>query len=84
MGPNNDFGQTFEALGEDRDDLDDEDVDDNSRAPGGRRFIDPDANMRISPDIGGAGDDSLDYSAGTGTLGASSLNFGFTTNKSFF
>jgi len=28
--------------------------------------------------------DSLLYSAGTGTLGASSLNFGFSANKSYF
>ena len=40
---------------------------------------DPDADQLNGPE----GGDSLLYSAGTGTLGASSLNFGFSGNKSY-
>lgn len=64
--------QSFDCFGEARDDLEDVETVLNNA---------PD-DSEGAPDAGDR--DSLNYSAGTGTLGATSLNFGFSASKGFF
>ena len=66
-----DFGHTFEGLGDDREDFEDVERQLNNAKHYGVQDVDAADDDK----------DSLLYSAGTGTLGNSSLNFGFSVTK---